>query len=73
MDLAKVCRDWRAALIVVHPDTASDGVANGGSACQENYGAYVNTESSASYNQPQANLALEYQSRMAQLGFRVSC
>jgi len=35
-----------------------------------NYGSYVTTENSAAYGQPVQNVAVEYQPRMMQLGFR---
>jgi hypothetical protein len=37
-----------------------------------NYGAYVTTESSASYGQPQSSSVLAYGPRMLQLGFRLA-
>ena len=37
----------------------------------ENYGSYVTSENSAAYGQPVQNVAVEYQPRMMQLGFRV--
>jgi len=36
-----------------------------------NYGSYVTSENSAAYGQPVQNVAVEYQPRMMQLGFRV--
>jgi hypothetical protein len=36
----------------------------------ENYGSYVTSENSAAYGQPVQNVAVEYQPRMLQLGFR---
>ena len=38
----------------------------------ENYGSYVTTTSSANYGDPQQNIAVAYQPRIAQLGFRVT-
>jgi hypothetical protein len=35
-----------------------------------NYGSYVNDEASRNYGQPQQNVALAYQPRILQLGFR---
>jgi carboxypeptidase family protein len=37
-----------------------------------NYGSYVTSENNAAYGQPVQNVALEYQPRMMQLGFRVA-
>jgi hypothetical protein len=37
-----------------------------------NYGTYVTDESSKSYGQPVQNIAIEYQARMLQLGFRAT-
>ena len=37
----------------------------------KNYGSYVTTEQSAAYGQPVQNVAVEYQPRMMQLGFRL--
>jgi hypothetical protein len=36
----------------------------------ENFGSYVTSENSAAYGQPVQNVAVEYQPRMMQLGFR---
>jgi hypothetical protein len=35
-----------------------------------NYGSYVTDESSRAYGQPVQNIAIEYQPRMMQFGFR---
>ena len=37
-----------------------------------NYGSYALTQSLANYGQPQQNVALAYQPRMMQLGFRMT-
>ena len=36
----------------------------------QNYGSYVTSENSTAYGQPVQNVAVEYQPRMMQLGFR---
>ena len=36
-----------------------------------NYGSYVTTENSSAFGQPVQNVAVEYQPRMMQLGFRL--
>src|SRR5262249_13938726 len=38
----------------------------------ENFGSYALTQSLANYGQPQQNIALAYQPRMLQLGFRLT-